>query len=504
AGDRLLRPGDRPGHDLDSLHPVRPPRPAGVGGAAGAPPALPAPRLGRARRDRDLAQRAPAGAAGAGPGRRRRRAGRRDRDRQPAGDDRAVGPAHRGAGGPGRGLAGHPDRRADRGAGGGRRARPLHRPVRAAAGHLLRRAADPLAAGRHPGAAGPGGARRGALRHHGDLADLEPDRRPGRRHARHRRDQRVPDDADGHRHPRVVRRAARRDRRAARGAAGDPVVRGGVRQGLRGAARGADRRRPRRPAGGAVRADLLRPGRGQVHVRHRLVPAAQHRPGDRPVLARAAHHGRLQDRRRRPGVRAGGRDRDHRLAGAVVPGQPRADQQRRGDRDAGAERRRQRRGLHRARVLRAVRAALAVRGPRHHRRAHLVRHQGALGAGGAGGDRLADPRGGGRDERRLRDRADHAAGGRRDDRGQPAHAVRRGRAGRAGGPADGAGDGVARRRVRGRARGRLLAGPGGAAAQLAPGRAVAAQDGPRPAGGRVRELAAGGRADLRLAPHRAL
>ena len=67
------------------------------------------------------------------------------------------------------------------------------------------------------------------------------------------------------------------------------------------------------------------PGRGEVHVRHRQLPAAQHRHRARPVHARAAHHGRLPDRRRARGVRAGGLDRDHRLAGAVVPRQPRAD-----------------------------------------------------------------------------------------------------------------------------------------------------------------------------------
>ena len=149
-----------------------------------------------------------------------------------------------------------------------------------------------------------------------------------------------------------------------------------------------------------------------------------------------------------------------------------------GDRDARADRRGQRRLLHRAGLLRAVRPALAVRGARDHRRAHLVHHQGPPGPRGAGGDRLADPRGRRRDERGLRDRADHAAGGRRHDRRQPAHAVRRGRAGRAGGAADGAGDGVARRRVRGRAGRRLLGRPGGAAPQLAPGRRVAAEDGP--------------------------
>ena len=45
----------------------------------------------------------------------------------------------------------------------------------------------------------------------------------------------------------------------------------------------ADRRRPRRPAGRAVRPDLLRGGRGQVHVRHGLLHADAHRrrPGPR-------------------------------------------------------------------------------------------------------------------------------------------------------------------------------------------------------------------------------
>ena len=40
---------------------------------------------------------------------------------------------------------------------------------------------------------------------------------------------------------------------------------------------------PRRPAGGAVRPDLLRARRGQEHLRHGLLPAAQHRRADRPL-----------------------------------------------------------------------------------------------------------------------------------------------------------------------------------------------------------------------------
>ena len=52
----------------------------------------------------------------------------------------------------------------------------------------------------------------------------------------------------------------------------------------------------RRPAGGALRADLLRARRGQVHLRHGRVPADEHRPADRPVDARADPDGRLRVR----------------------------------------------------------------------------------------------------------------------------------------------------------------------------------------------------------------
>ncbi len=93
-------------------------------------------------------------------------------------------------------------------------------------------------------------------------------------------------------------------------------------------------------------------GRGEVHLRHRLVPAAAHRPGDRPVHARHAHHGRLPDRRRARGVRARRLDGGHRLARPVVPRRARPDPHRGRDRDAGPDRRRQRRRLHRAGVLR--------------------------------------------------------------------------------------------------------------------------------------------------------
>ncbi len=49
-------------------------------------------------------------------------------------------------------------------------------------------------------------------------------------------------------------------------------------------------RRPGRPAGGAGRADLLRRRRGEEHLRHRLLHAAEHRHAGRPKQARPADH----------------------------------------------------------------------------------------------------------------------------------------------------------------------------------------------------------------------
>ena len=65
-----------------------------------------------------------------------------------------------------------------------------------------------------------------------------------------------------------------------------------------GGPRGSAHRRPRRPAGGHRRPGLLRPRRGQEHLRHRQLPAAEHRRGARPQQERAAHDGVLPVRRR--------------------------------------------------------------------------------------------------------------------------------------------------------------------------------------------------------------
>ena len=100
--------------------------------------------------------------------------------------------------------------------------------------------------------------------------------------------------------PHVGRRGPRRDGHPARDAAGDQALQRRLRRGAVGrrAAGRADRRRPRRPAGGDVRPDVLLAGRGQEHLRHRQFPAAQHRHQGGGVQARTADHRRLQDRRR--------------------------------------------------------------------------------------------------------------------------------------------------------------------------------------------------------------
>ena len=134
------------------------------------------------------------------------------------------------------------------------------------------------------------GARRTRLRHHRLVADLEPH---GGRRPRHRRVQRVPHDALQHPHRPLGRRAPGPVRRPARGAArGGAVVRR-LRQGAARGRRPADRRHRRRPAGGAVRPGLPLARAGQEHLRHRLLPAAQHRGAGGRVGQQPPDHRRL-------------------------------------------------------------------------------------------------------------------------------------------------------------------------------------------------------------------
>ena len=119
------------------------------------------------------------------------------------------------------------------------------------------------------------------------------------------------------------------------------------------AGRRARRLGARRPAGRAVRADVLLARRGQVHLRDRQLPALQHRRAAGAVGQRPADDGLLPHRRRGADLRAGGLDRGHRRARAVVPRQHHADRLGARDRDAGAHGRGQRRLLLRPRLLRA-------------------------------------------------------------------------------------------------------------------------------------------------------
>ena len=172
---------------------------------------------------------------------------------------------------------------------------------RPSAGDLLLGPQGPLAPRQRRRRPRQGRGRRPGLRQHGHLADLEPHRRHRRRPAHHRCDERQPHDADGPRDARPGTRTSpgpsacrcrcspRSAPRARSTARSRPAAFTGVR----------DRRRPRRPAGGHLRPDLLLARRGQEHLRHRQLPAAQHGHGGGAVQERHAHDPGLQDRRQR-------------------------------------------------------------------------------------------------------------------------------------------------------------------------------------------------------------
>ena len=202
-------------------------------------------------------------------GRHRRRAGGHARHRQPARDHGGVGPEHRRTGRPRDHLAGHPYRRLRQAAQAGADRGAVPRRQRARARVVLRGTTPALAARPHPRP--PRRAKNGQAL----FGTMETwliwnlTGGPDGGCPRHRRDQREPHHADGPRHLPVGRPAGGRPRHPAGDAARDPRQRRGVRHLPHGAPRGQHRRRARGPAGRAGRTDLLRPRRGQVHVRHR-------------------------------------------------------------------------------------------------------------------------------------------------------------------------------------------------------------------------------------------
>ena len=80
----------------------------------------------------------------------------------------------------------------------------------------------------------------------------------------------------------------------------------------------ADRRHPRRPAGSADGPGVLHAGRGEEYLRHRLLPADEHRRDARAVDQRPRHHRRLAARRAKALLCTGRFHRRHRCAGAVA------------------------------------------------------------------------------------------------------------------------------------------------------------------------------------------
>ena len=126
----------------------------------------------------------------------------------------------------------------------------------------------------------------------------------------------------------------------------------------RAATRRAHRGHSRRPAGRAGRADLLPPRRSEEHVRHRLLHADEHWHEAGVIGRRARHYGRVSARQPTCALRARRLDRDCRRARAMAARQPRDHREEQRRRGARGERRGQWRRLHRARVLRPLRAVL--------------------------------------------------------------------------------------------------------------------------------------------------
>ena len=224
-------------------------------------------------------------------------------------------------------LAGHPHRPDRQRARRRRRPGPLPRQDRPAAGDLLLRPEGRVDPRQRRRRARERPRRRPAVRQHGHLVHLEPDRRHRRRRPRHRRDQRQPHDADGPRRPSTgttrccrahghpARRCCPRSARPARSTA----RRVGELAGVPIAGDLGDQQ------AATVRPDLLRRRRGQEHLRHRQLPAPQHRAPSRcqsknGLLTTVGYKIGEQD----AGLRPRGLDRDHRRARPVAARQPRA------------------------------------------------------------------------------------------------------------------------------------------------------------------------------------
>ena len=208
--------------------------------------------------------------------------------------------------------------------------------------------------------------RRRRVRQYRHLGDMEPHRRHRRWCARNRRHQREPHTSHGSSDARLGRRTACLVRDSAPHAPGDSIV---VRSAwLRydapqraGGSRGSGVRRSRRSTSGDGWSGVLFGRRGEEHVRHRQLHAAQHRKNSDAFYDRPSHDCVLQTGRDSTGLRARRICRRHRFGGAVASRSARDHRNRLGSGSVGEHGARQWRRLFCAGILGTVRALLARR-----------------------------------------------------------------------------------------------------------------------------------------------
>ena len=298
---REVRPGARPGHDLQPGDRVRPRRPQR------SPPRSRSSRRSSRRRATSSTTRRRSGRrssrsrarclakASVGSG-----GHRRDRHHQPARDDDPLGARHRQAGGQRDRLA-EPRQRADLRRAEGRRPRADCSASKTGlvvdayfSGTKIKHLLDTVPGLRARAEAGE------IL--FGTVDTFLIWRLTGGKRARHRRQQRQPHAAVQHPHARLGRRAADDPRRAARACC--PRCRRRARSTARREATLLRRRRSRSPASPATSRRrtfgqaCFAPGTRQEHLRHRLLPAAQHRRAAGGLAERPADDDRLADGRR--------------------------------------------------------------------------------------------------------------------------------------------------------------------------------------------------------------
>mmetsp|Transcript_23603 Transcript_23603/g.67659 ORF Transcript_23603/g.67659 Transcript_23603/m.67659 type:complete len:235 (+) Transcript_23603:556-1260(+) len=225
------------------------------------------------------------------------------------------------------------------------------------------------------------------VRHCGELAALQPNRRQGRRLAHHRCLECLQVHAHGPQHPHLGRGHLQAAGDSDEDLARDQIEFGGVWQGegLRQAGRDSNRGCVRRPACRVAGPGVLGGWLFKEHVWHGLLHAVEHRHRGRPLAQRLADDHRFQARQREADVlRPRGLRGVRRAHRTVVAGQYGPHRGRGRDRRPRELRGRQRWRHARAGVQRPLRASLAPgcarragrHDPLHEERAHRARGSG--------------------------------------------------------------------------------------------------------------------------------